>query len=70
VLQGEKLVVTSSSYDMKEAEEVVIASVAPSGTGGSRITTTKGFVNAHYGDLQRYSSPKNTWILDERAQVG
>ncbi len=61
---GDKLVVSSTGFDMNEAEEVTIKSIS-----GTKINLTSSLKNMHYGRTKKYSSTKGTWNLNHSAFV-
>jgi hypothetical protein len=70
LLQGEKLLVTSTDLNYHNAEELVVESVTARGSG-SQVRVKGQFKKSHFGALQQYSNKKGrTWQLDERAEVG
>jgi len=63
--KGDKLVITSTSQNHKEAEIVTIESI-----NGYSITLTKPLNHRHFGEVQTYSNDKQTWEVNTRAEVG
>ena len=62
---GDQLVVTSTSQDMKEAEEVTVESI-----NGRIVTLSSPLQYRHFGELQTFSNDSRTWNVDTRAEVG
>lgn len=62
---GDRLVVTSTSQDMKEAEEVTIE-----GINGRIVTLSSPLQYRHFGERQTFSNASRTWNVDTRAEVG
>lgn len=63
---GDVAVLSSTSFDMNEAEQLKVASVSKDGL---TVTFQESLKFSHWGELQNYKSLGKDWILDERAKI-
>jgi cell migration-inducing and hyaluronan-binding protein len=63
---GDRIVIGPTSYNYLEAEERLVTAVNSDGT---IITVDKPFLYYHSALRQAYSNGRDTWTLDERAEV-
>lgn len=64
---GDKIVIATTDRYMLETEERIVAAVRPS---GETFILDKPLNFHHFGELQAFSNKRESWELDERAEVG
>lgn len=64
---GDRIAITSTDFDMNQAEEVTVTAVS---VDGRTISFNPPLEHAHYGEIERYDDPDgDKHVLDMRAEV-
>lgn len=63
---GDSVVISSTGFNMNEAERVTITSIS---SNKQQISFSPALKHQHYGQLQHFNSPRRSWTLDQRAYV-